>query len=279
MRKINVKNIENAVYEMFLSACVRPDPRLKKILNDAAKSENNETAKSILSQLSKNIETADKSNVPLCQDTGMAVVFLDVGQDVFLEDGYVYDAVNQGVRRAYKDGYFRKSVLSPIERINTLDNTPAVIHTRIVPGDKVTINVAPKGFGSENMSKIKMITPADGLDGIIDFVIDTVKTAGGNPCPPICLGIGIGGTFELCALNAKRALVRELGEPSEDKNTAELERELLEKINSLDIGPMGMGGKTTALAVHIISSPTHLAGLPCAVNVQCHAVRHERRVL
>ncbi len=279
MRKIDVKAIENTVYEMFLSACVRPDPRLVGVLDSAIKKEESDTAKSILTQLQKNIEAADKSNVPLCQDTGMAVVFIDIGQEVLLEGEYLYDAINSGVRRAYKDGYFRKSVLSPIERVNTKDNTPAVIHTRIVPGDKVIINVAPKGFGSENMSKIKMITPADGLQGIIDFVLETVKSAGGNPCPPICLGIGIGGTFELCALNSKRALVRELGAPSPDAKTAELEKELLKKINELGIGPMGMGGKTTALAVHIISEHTHLAGLPCAVNVQCHAVRHEKRVL
>jgi fumarate hydratase subunit alpha len=279
MRKVNVKSIENTVYEMFLSACVKPDKSLKEILEKAQASEENDTAISILSQLSKNIDVAAKNNVPLCQDTGMAVVFIDIGQEVFLEGGYVYDAINRGVRRAYEDGYFRKSVLSPLERVNTKDNTPAVIHTSIIPGDKIIINVAPKGFGSENMSKIKMLTPAEGLEGVVDFVRDTVKSAGGNPCPPICLGIGIGGTFELCALNAKRALMRELGQFSKDEKTAELEQRLLKEINSLNIGPMGMGGKTTALAVNIISAPTHLAGLPCAVNVQCHAARHERRVL
>jgi len=279
MRKIDVKTIENTVYEMFISCCVKPDAKLKVALEAAEKKENSKTAQSILAQLSKNIEAASKSNVPLCQDTGMAVVFIDIGQEVFFEGEYLYDAINRGVRRAYADGYFRKSVLSPLGRVNTNDNTPAVIHTTIVPGDKVIINVAPKGFGSENMSRIKMLTPAEGLEGIREFVIETVKSAGGNPCPPISLGIGIGGTFELCALNAKRALTRPLGELSDDKETALLESSLLDEVNSLNIGPMGMGGKTTALAVSIISAPTHLAGLPCAINVQCHAVRHERRVV
>ncbi len=279
MRKINVKTIENAVYEMFLSACVKPDKKLKGVLERALRDESSITAKSILSQLSKNIDAAAKNNVPMCQDTGMAIIFIDIGQEVLFEGEYIYDAINSGVKRAYSDGYFRKSVLSPIERINTDDNTPAVIHASIIPGDKVIINVAPKGFGSENMSRIKMLTPAEGLEGICDFVIDTVKNAGGNPCPPISLGIGIGGTFELSALNAKRALVRPLGESSKDEKIAELERRLLKEINELDIGPMGMGGSTTALAVNIISAPTHIAGLPCAINVQCHAVRHETRVI
>ena len=279
MRKIDVKTVESAVYEMFLKSCVRPDKNLKKTLQDAEGKETSSIARSILSQLSQNIDAAEGSNVPLCQDTGMAVVFLDIGQDVALEGEYIYDAVNRAVKKAYEDGYFRKSVLSAISRKNTLDNTPAVIHTKIIPGDKIIINVAPKGFGSENMSRIKMITPAEGLEGIVSFVLETVKLAGGNPCPPICLGIGIGGTFELCALNAKRALTRSLGELSGDEEIAMLEKRLLDEINSLGIGPMGMGGDTTALAVHIIESPTHLAGLPCAVNVQCHAVRHERRVI
>ena len=264
---------------MFLSACVKPDKKLQSVLQTAGGAETSQTARSILSQLEKNIEAAGKNNVPLCQDTGMAVIFIDIGQDVFLEGGYLYDAINQGVRRAYEDGYFRKSVLSPIGRVNTGDNTPAVIHASVIPGDKVVINAAPKGFGSENMSRIKMITPAEGLEGIKNFVLETVKIAGGNPCPPICLGIGIGGTFEQCALMAKRALMRPLGEPSAEADMAELEKSLLEDINKLGIGPMGMGGVTTALAVSIISAPTHLAGLPCAVNVQCHAVRHERRVI
>lgn len=279
MQTINVNQIENAIYEMFLSCCVTPDKKLSQILNEASKTESSNSAKLILSQLQKNIEIAAKNNVPLCQDTGMAIVFIDIGQDVHLEGGYINDAINNAVRRAYNDGYFRKSVLSPITRINTNDNTPAVIHTSIIKGDKVIINVAPKGFGSENMSKIKMLTPAEGLQGIYDFVIDTVKGAGSNPCPPTSLGIGIGGTFELCALNAKRALLRPLGEPSKDKDIAQIEEKMLDDINELGIGPMGMGGNTTALAVHIISTPTHLAGLPCAVNVQCHSFRHERRVI
>lgn len=279
MRKIDVKQIENAVYEMFLSACIKPDKRLKGILETAQTEETSGTAKAIISQLLRNIDAAGKTGVPLCQDTGMAVVFIDTGQEVLFEGGYLYDAINRGVKRAYEEGYFRKSVLSPIARVNTNDNTPAVIHSSVIPGDQVIINAAPKGFGSENMSKIKMLTPAEGLDGIKSFVLETVEKAGGNPCPPICLGIGIGGTFEQCALNAKRALMRPLGQPSEDKELAELECSLLNDINKLGIGPMGMGGKTTALAVSIISAPTHLAGLPCAVNVQCHAARHERRVI
>lgn len=279
MRKLNVELIEEAVYKMFRSCCVVPDKKLSGKLKCAIDDESSEIAKSILKQLEKNIEIAEKNNVPLCQDTGMAVVFIEIGQQVYLEGEYLNDVINRAVRRAYEDGYFRKSVLSPIKRVNTNDNTPAVIHTSIVKGDKVTINVAPKGFGSENMSRIKMITPAEGLEGIHQFVLDTVKNAGGNPCPPITLGIGIGGTFELAALNAKRSLTRPLGEPSEDEEIAKLEKRFLEDINKLGIGPMGMGGDTTALAVHIISAPTHLAGLPCAINVQCHSVRHAKRVI
>lgn len=279
MRKLNVELIEEAVYEMFRSCCVVPDKKLSGKIKCAIDDESSKIAKSILKQLEKNIEIAEKNNVPLCQDTGMAVVFIEIGQEVYLEGEYLNDVINRAVRRAYEDGYFRKSVLSPLKRVNTNDNTPAVIHTSIVKGDKVTINVAPKGFGSENMSRIKMITPAEGLEGIHQFVLDTVKNAGGNPCPPITLGIGIGGTFELAALNAKRSLTRPLGEPSEDKEIAKLEKRFLEDINKLGIGPMGMGGDTTALAVHIISAPTHLAGLPCAINVQCHSVRHAKRVI
>ncbi len=279
MRIINTKAIEEAVYELFLDSCVIPDPKLKVALNKARSRETQPVAQEILDQLMKNIDVAKANRMPLCQDTGMAVVFLDIGQEVHLEGELVTDAVNAGVRHAYKDGYYRKSVLDVLSRQNTTDNTPAIIHTRIVAGDKVHIQVAPKGFGSENMSALKMLTPAEGIDGIRSFVIDTVKNAGGNPCPPITLGIGIGGTFELCALNAKRALLRPLGEPSSDPTIALLERELLAKINHLKIGAMGLGGDTTALAVHIIEHPTHLAGLPVAVNVQCHCVRHGERIL
>ncbi len=277
MRKVKVADIENAIYEMFLSCCIRPDEKLYGKLSNAIVHESSKVAKSILGQLQKNIEIATSNNVPLCQDTGMAVVFVDIGQQVLLEGEYLYDAINNAVKRAYEDGFFRKSVLDPITRENTEDNTPAVIHVSIIKGDKVIINVAPKGFGSENMSKIKMLTPAQGIDGIYKFVLDTVKTAGGNACPPITLGIGIGGTFELCALNAKRALMRPLGDSSPDEEIATIEKKLLTDINALNIGPMGMGGNSTALAVHIITSPTHIAGLPCAVNIQCHSVRHQRR--
>lgn len=279
MRTVNVKVIEETVYSLFLKCCIHPDKALSGKIKGALDDETSPIAQSILKQLQKNIEIASHNNVPLCQDTGMAVVFIDIGQEVILEGEYLYDVINNAVRRAYNDGYFRKSVLSPIARINTGDNTPAVIHTSIIKGDKIIINVAPKGFGSENMSKIKMLTPAQGIEGIYEFVIDTVKSAGGNPCPPITLGIGIGGTFEQCALNAKRALLRPLGEKSKDSVIAEIEKKLLNDINKLGIGPMGMGGDTTALAVHIIVSPTHLAGLPCAINIQCHSVRHESVVL
>ncbi len=279
MRKVNVSLIENAVYEMFLSCLVKPDERLYDRLKLSLENESSSIAKSILIQLQKNIEMAAKKNVPMCQDTGIAVIFIDIGQEVLFVGDYLYDAINSGVKRAYKDGYFRKSILAPLTRKNTNDNTPAVIHTSIIKGDKIIINAAPKGFGSENMSKIKMLTPAEGIEGIHDFVLKTLKSAGGNPCPPITLGIGIGGTFELCAINAKRALFRPLGMPSEDKETADFECRLLNDINKLGIGPMGLGGDTTALAVHIITTPTHLAGLPCAINIQCHSVRHARRVI
>lgn len=279
MRILQTKAVEEAVYKLFLDCCVIPDPKLKVALKQARGRETQPVAQEILDQLIKNIEVAKANNMPLCQDTGMAVVFLDVGQDVHLEGDLISDAVHEGVRRAYKDGYYRKSVLGALDRQNTTDNTPAIIHSRIVEGDEVRIQVAPKGFGSENMSALRMITPAEGLEGVKNFVLETVKKAGGNPCPPITLGIGIGGTFELSALNAKRALLRPLGEPSPDPEIAPLERELLAKINQLKIGAMGLGGDTTALAVHIIEHPTHLAGLPVAVNVQCHCVRHGERIL
>ena len=279
VRPIDSKEIYKAVYNMFLESCVYPDKKLMSFLANAKDNEDIEHAKEILSQLLKNIETAGEKNIPLCQDTGMAVVFVDIGQDVHIQGEYIIDSINNAVENAYKDGGFRMSVLSPIERQNTRTNTPAVVHINMVKGCNIKISVAPKGFGSENMSKIKMITPADGLQGIKDFVINTVKEAGGNPCPPISLGIGIGGTFELAALNAKRALLRPLGECSADKKIAQLESELLSSINALGIGPMGLGGKTTALAVNIIEYPTHIAGLPVAINMQCHCVRHKVTVI
>ncbi len=279
LRTIKSQQIYETVYNLFLDSCVYPDQKLKTFLNDAKNTEDIPHAQVILSQLLENIDTAQQKNIPLCQDTGMAVVFLEIGQDVHIEGEYILDTVNKAVEAAYKDGSFRMSVLSPIKRENTKTNTPAVVHVNIVCGNQLKISVAPKGFGSENMSQIKMLTPSDGLEGIKDFIIQTVKDAGGNPCPPISLGIGIGGTFELAALNAKKALLRPLGQYSSDAETAELEKELLNKINSLGIGPMGLGGKTTALAVNIIEYPTHIAGLPVAVNVQCHCVRHKEAVI
>ena len=216
----------------------------------------------------------------MCQDTGLAVVFLDVGQDVHLSGGNLADAVNEGVRRGYKEGYLRKSSLDhPLRRKNTGDNTPAIIHTRIVPGDKVRVTVAPKGGGSENMSRIKMMPPSDGKKGVVDFVVETVREAGSNPCPPIIVGVGLGGTFEYAAVLSKRALLRELGKPADDADNAALEKELLARINKLGIGPQGYGGRYTALAVHVESANCHLASLPVAVNIQCHAARHKETVI
>jgi fumarate hydratase subunit alpha len=228
----------------------------------------------MLRQLVENARVAQELNLPLCQDTGMAVVFIDVGQDAHVSGGALADAVNEGVRRAYHDGFFRSSVLTPLDRQNTLDNTPAVLHARLVPGDRIKIAVAPKGFGSENMSRLMMLTPAAGWQGVKEFVLDTVRRAGGNPCPPVVVGVGIGGDFEYCAELAKRALLRPLGQYNPDGRVAVLEAELLDKINSLGIGPMGFGGRITALAVHVEVFPTHIAGLPVAVNMQCHCARH-----
>lgn len=279
IRTIDSQKIYKAVYDLFIDSCVHPDKSLKKFLQNSMDTETIDHAKEILGQLINNIEIADQKSIPLCQDTGMAVVFVEIGQDVHIRGEYIIDCVNKAVEDAYINGSFRMSVLSPIERQNTKTNTPAIVHVTMAKGNHIKISAAPKGFGSENMSKIKMLTPAEGIDGIKDFVINTVKEAGGNPCPPISLGIGIGGTFELAALNSKRALLRPLGEYSHDLHIAKLEKELLDKINTLGIGPMGLGGNTTALAVNIIEHPTHIAGLPVAINVQCHCVRHKEVVL
>ncbi|MFZ5633744.1 MAG: fumarate hydratase [Bacillota bacterium] len=238
------------------------------------------TGKDILKQLLLNAKIAKEDLVPMCQDTGFAVVFLELGQEVRITGGSLYDAVNKGVRKGYTEGYLRKSIVDhPLKRVNTGDNTPAVIHTKLVPGDSLKITVAPKGAGSENMSAVKMLKPAEGLEGVKKFVVEAVKAAGPNPCPPIVVGVGIGGTFEKCALLAKEALLRELGRPSHLPEIAAIERELLEEINSLGIGPQGLGGKTTALAVHIEIYPCHIASLPVAVNINCHAARHKEAVL
>ncbi len=244
-------------------------------ITDSKKAETNSLACSVLSDLERNIEAAKQYGLPICQDTGMAVVFLEIGQDVHFTDGLLYDAVNEGVRRGYEKGLLRKSVVGdPLNRINTNDNTPAVIHTSIVDGDSVKITVAPKGFGSENMSGIRMLTPSHGREGVINAVIELVKAASNNPCPPIVVGVGIGGDFEQCALLSKKALCRSTDIHNSNPFYYEMERELLEEINKLGIGPQGFGGNTTALAVNIETAPTHIAGLPVAVNIGCHVTRH-----
>ena len=270
-----MQKIRDAVARLCVSAnLVIPDSLEQSI----AKAENNECSslgKSVLGDLLKNLGAARQLKLPVCQDTGMAVVFLDIGQDVLLNGGSLKNAVNEGVAAGYTDGLLRKSVVSdPLRRVNPGDNTPAVLHTRIVPGGAVHITVAPKGFGSENMSVIKMLTPAAGRDGVVDAVVNAVKAAGGNPCPPIVAGVGIGGDFEQCAYLAKKALCRDIGVRNPDEYYAQLEDELLERINSLGIGPQGFGGKTTALAVNIETAPTHIAGLPVAINIGCHVTRH-----
>ncbi len=274
LREIQAIEIEEKVYTLSLSACRRLDNAAVCALKRAAEEEQSPFGRESLRQLVENLQAAEELNLPLCQDTGMAVVFVDVGQDAHITGGLLSDAVNNGVRRAYRDGFFRASVLSPLERKNTGDNTPAILHTRFVPGDRVKITVAPKGFGSENMSRLQMLKPSAGLQGVKEFIVETVRLAGGNPCPPVVVGVGIGGTFERCAEMAKRALLRPVGQPSPDASMAALEGELLNTINGLGIGPMGLGGSVTALAVHIETHPTHIAGLPVAVNMQCHCARH-----
>ena len=249
------------------------------LLEKNLQTEESPFGREVLRQLIENDRLAAQRKMPICQDTGMAVIFMDVGQDVHLTGGDVNEAIENGVRRAYRDGCFRASVLSPLTRINTKDNTPAIVHTRIVPGERVTLTAAPKGFGSENMSKLWMLTPSQGVEGVKNAIVETVRLAGGNPCPPVVVGVGIGGTAERAMRMAKHSLTRECGTPSEDPMLADMERELLERINNLGIGPQGLGGRTTALAVHIEQMPTHIAGLPVAVNMQCHAARHKTAVI
>lgn len=277
LREVDTLLIEKKVAELLLEANFDIGDEFLENLYIQGENESTNLAKLVLNQLIDNDKIAREERIPMCQDTGMAVVFIELGQDVHLAGKNLYDAVNDGVKEAYTQGYLRKSVVDdPLFcRINTKDNTPAIIHTEIVPGDKVHITVAPKGFGSENMSAIKMLKPADGVDGVKNFVIETVKKAGPNPCPPIIVGIGIGGSFEKAAYMAKKALTREIGEHNDDKRYADLEKELFESINTLNIGPAGLGGKTTALSVNIEFFPTHIAGLPVAVNLCCHAYRHK----
>lgn len=275
MREISVISLKEKVKEMLIKVNYELSDDMKKALRDARKTETSPVGKNILSQLDENMEIARKKQIPICQDTGMAVIFLKIGQEVHFKDGDVKEALNEGVREAYEEGYLRKSVVGdPLLRENTRDNTPAVIHFDLVPGDKVKLSVTCKGFGSENMSRIYMLKPADGREGVVNSVVNTVKEAGPNACPPLVVGVGIGGTFEKAALMAKEALLRPAGEHSSLSHMAELEKEILEKINQLDIGPAGLGGNTTALAVNIESYPTHIAGLPVAVNLCCHVNRH-----
>ncbi len=275
MRTIQVQQITEQIKEMCIQVNHYLSEDMEEALRNAQASEKSPLGCQILSQLQENLKIAGEDMIPICQDTGMAVVFLKVGQDVHLEGGSIEDAVNEGVRQGYTEGYLRKSVVKdPLVRENTRDNTPAVIHYEIVPGDKVTITVAPKGFGSENMSRVFMLKPADGIEGVKNAVLTAVKDAGPNACPPMVVGVGIGGTFEKCALMAKQALLRPVGSHSDIPYVKEMEEELLSRINKLGIGPGGLGGTTTALAVNVNTYPTHIAGLPVAVNICCHVNRH-----
>ena len=280
MRRINVETITQNIKEMCIEANHFLSPDMKKVFDEAAASEESPLGRQILGQLEENLCIAGEEMIPICQDTGMAVVFIKVGQDVHLIGGSLTDAINEGVRQGYVDGYLRKSVVKdPIYRENTKDNTPAIIHYEIVEGEQVEITVAPKGFGSENMSRVFMLKPADGIEGVKDAILTAVRDAGPNACPPMGVGVGIGGTFEKCAEMAKHALTRNLEEESPVEYVRDLEKEMLEKINNLGIGPGGLGGRTTALAVNIETYPTHIAGLPVGINICCHVNRHAHRVI
>ena len=280
MRELNVDIITQNIKEMCIEANHFLTDDMKKVFKNAVDTEKSPLGKKVLNQLNENLDIAGNDMIPICQDTGMAVIFINVGQEVHFTNGNITDAINEGVRQGYVDGYLRKSVVSdPIIRENTKDNTPAVIHYNIVEGDKVDITVAPKGFGSENMSRVFMLKPADGIEGVKEAILTAVKDAGPNACPPMVVGVGIGGTFEQCALLAKKALTRNVEEPSPVPYVNELEKEMLEKINKLGIGPAGLGGTQTALAINIETYPTHIAGLPVAVNMCCHVNRHAHRVI
>ena len=280
MRRINVETITQNIKEMCIEANHFLSPDMKKVFDEAAASEESPLGRQILGQLEENLCIAGEEMIPICQDPGMAVVFIKVGQDVHLIGGSLTDAINEGVRQGYVDGYLRKSVVKdPIYRENTKDNTPAIIHYEIVEGEQVEITVAPKGFGSENMSRVFMLKPADGIEGVKDAILTAVRDAGPNACPPMVVGVGIGGTFEKCAEMAKHALTRNLEEESPVEYVRDLEKEMLEKINNLGIGPGGLGGRTTALAVNIETYPTHIAGLPVGINICCHVNRHAHRVI
>ena len=281
MRELNVDVITNTVENLCIESNYFLPRDVKKALEDAVLKEESPVGRDTLLDILKNAEIAERNQVPICQDTGLAVVFIELGQDLRLVGGDFYEAINEGVRRGYKNGYLRKSAVDDpfLVRKNTGDNTPAIIHTTIVKGDKLKIVFAPKGGGSENMSALRMLTPSEGVKGIKRFVIDTVDKAGSNPCPPVIVGVGIGGTVEMTALIAKKALLRTVGEHNPNPEVAKLENELLEEINNLGIGPQGFGGRITALAVNIETFPAHLASMPVAVNIQCHAARHKEAVL
>ena len=280
MRTIHVNDVTGNIREMCIEANHYLTPDMDAALKNAVETEKSGLGKQILNQLQDNLKIAGEDMIPICQDTGMAVVFMEIGQDVHFEGGSLEEAIHEGVRQGYVEGYLRKSVVKdPVRRGNTGDNTPAMLYTEIVPGEQVKITVGPKGFGSENMSQIRMFKPSAGLQGIKDFILEVVETAGPNPCPPMVVGVGIGGTFDKCALLAKKALMRPLDSHNPDPFYAELEDEMLEKVNKLGIGPQGFGGKTTAIGLNIETMPTHIAGMPCAVNINCHVTRHKTEVI
>lgn len=280
MRIVKAEDITRNIKEMCIEANLVLSDDVKEAICEAGEKETSELGRKIIKTLEENMSIAKEEQIPICQDTGMTVVFAKIGQDVHIDGMYVEDAINQGIREGYGQGYLRKSVVrDPIDRINTKDNTPGVIHYQIVKGDQIELTVAPKGFGSENMSRIYMLKPADGIEGVKDAVIEAVKLAGPNACPPMVVGVGIGGTFEKCALLAKKALTRNLNSSSSIPYVKELEAELLEKVNQLNIGPAGLGGRTTALAVNVETYPTHIAGLPVAINICCHVNRHVTRTI
>jgi len=281
VREVNVKAIIPVVKKLCIDANYYIGEDVLEKIREYYKKEESSTAKEVLSILLENYELAASEKMPSCQDTGVAVVFVELGQDVHLVGGDFYEAIHEGVRHGYKDGYLRKSLVTDpiIDRVNTKDNTPALIYTDIVPGDKIKITVAPKGGGSENMSEVKMMKAADGIEGVVEFVVDRVRRSGGNPCPPIVIGVGLGGNFEQSALLAKKALLRSLNESHPEGKWAQVEEEILEKVNNLGIGPQGFGGRTTALGVSILHKPCHIASMPVAVNIQCHAARHKSAVI
>lgn len=279
MREIDSKVITKEVKKLCIEGNIYLGDDVIKSFKENLEKEKSDLGKDILNILIENAQIAKETHIPLCQDTGMAVFFVEIGQEVMIKGDTLTDAINKGVSEGYTEGYLRKSVVSPITRINTKDNTPAIIHYEIVKGDKIKIQYAPKGFGSENMSQLKMLKPSDGIEGVKEFIVKTVSEAGPNPCPPIVVGVGIGGTVDKCAQIAKKALFRDIGTHSEDEMIADLEKEMIKKINDLGIGPQGLGGNTTALAVNIETFPTHIAGLPVVVNINCHSARHKQVII